>query len=165
MRILVLSDSHSSLRFMFQCVDALMPDAIIHLGDHYDDGETLREEYPTIPLYQVPGNCDWYRTPPGVRDILVDRVLGVDLYMTHGHRHNVKLYTGQLLDDARACRVAAVLYGHTHVAECYREDDGLWVMNPGSCGYGNCSCGIMEVENGKIIACRILRQADVEEML
>ena len=41
MKILVLSDSHSALSFMRRAVDAIKPDAIIHLGDHYDDGETI----------------------------------------------------------------------------------------------------------------------------
>ena len=85
------------------------------------------------------------------------------LYMTHGHRHNVKLTRGLLLKDARAAGVAAVLYGHTHEAECIQERDGLWVMNPGSCGYGGGSVGLMEVENGTITNCRILRQEDLEE--
>ena len=159
-----MSDSHSALRFMMNCVDALLPDAIIHLGDHFDDGQVLAEEYPDIPLYQVPGNCDRYRCPPNQPEILMTRVLGVDLYMTHGHRHNVKMHTGSLVKDARNCGVSAVLYGHTHVAECYLEN-GLWVMNPGSCGYFGGSCGVIEVENGKITDCRILGQSDVEEMI
>lgn len=164
MKILVFSDSHSSLRFMYACMSVVKPDAVIHLGDHYDDGEALKADYRRMRFYQVPGNCDRYRCPPGVREILVDRVLGVDLYMTHGHRHNVKLYLGALLLDARACKVQAVLYGHTHVADCHQEEDGLWVLNPGSCGYGGGSAGLMEVENGKIKACRIIRQEDLEEM-
>lgn len=165
MKILVLSDSHSALRFMYACMDAVKPDAVVHLGDHYDDGLTLKEDHPQVRFYQVPGNCDRYRCDPRLPEILVDRVLGADLYMTHGHKHNVKTYLGALLRDARACRVQAVLYGHTHVADCHREEDGLWVLNPGSCGYGGGSAGLMEVENGKIKACRILRQADLEEML
>ena len=165
MKILVFSDSHSGLRFMYDCMARIRPDAVVHLGDHYDDGQALRQDYPRLRFYQVPGNCDRYRCPPGVPEILVDRVLGADLYMTHGHRHNVKLYLGALLEDARKCRVQAVLYGHTHVADCHQEEDGLWVLNPGSCGYGGGSAGLMEVENGKIKACRILRQADLEETL
>ena len=54
MKILVLSDSHSTLSFMRRCIDAVQPDAMIHLGDHYDDGQAMAEEYPRIPLYQVP---------------------------------------------------------------------------------------------------------------
>ena len=57
MTILVLSDSHSTLRFMRRCVDTIQPDALIHLGDYFDDGTVLKEEYPQIPFYQVPGNC------------------------------------------------------------------------------------------------------------
>lgn len=165
MKILVLSDSHSALRMMRDCMEAVKPDAVVHLGDHYDDGEALKEAYPAVRIYQVPGNCDRYRCPPGAAEILIDRILGVDLYMTHGHRHNVKMFLGSLLRDARASRVQAVLYGHTHVADCHREEDGLWVLNPGSCGYGGGSAGLMEVENGKITSCRILRQEDLEAMI
>ena len=64
MTILVLSDSHSTLRFMRQCVDTIQPDVLIHLGDYFDDGAVLKEEYPQIPLLQVPGNCDRYRCLP-----------------------------------------------------------------------------------------------------
>ena len=161
MKILVLSDSHSAMSFMRLCVETMKPDAMIHLGDFWDDANALKEQFPGIPFYQVPGNCDRFRCPPGYPEILVDRVLGVDLYMTHGHRHNVKMYTHTLLRDARACHVAAVLYGHTHEADCYQEADGLWVLNPGSCGYYGGSAGLIEVENGRIQGCRILTQSDL----
>ncbi|MBQ8834665.1 MAG: metallophosphoesterase [Oscillospiraceae bacterium] len=163
MKILVLSDSHASLSFMYSCVETVKPDAMIHLGDYYDDSEALKERYPHIPLYRVPGNCDRYRCPPGIQDIQINRVLGVELYMTHGHRHNVKMYTGKLIRDARECKVQAVLYGHTHEAECYQED-GLWVLNPGSCGGYGGTAAIMDVENGKIKNCRIISHRDLEEM-
>lgn len=163
MKILVLSDSHSGLSFMRECVKKLKPNAIIHLGDYYDDGETIEEENPGIRFYQVPGNCDVNRCPPFAREILVLPVCGVMLYMTHGHRHYVKTNTSRLLADARASNAAAALYGHTHVAECYMEDDGLWVLNPGSCGSWGGSVGLIEVENGKILGCRTLRLMDVEE--
>lgn len=161
MKILVLSDSHSSMSFMRLCVERVKPNAIVHLGDHFDDAEALHGEYPGIRMYRVPGNCDRYRCPPGQPEILVDRVCGVDLYMTHGHKHRVKSYLGALLHDARACRVAAVLYGHTHEADCHREEDGLWVLNPGSCGYYGGSAGLIQVENGKILSCRILKDSDL----
>ena len=161
MKILVLSDSHSAMSFMRLCVDRVKPNAIVHLGDHFEDAEVLREEYPGIPMYRVPGNCDRYRCPPGQAEILVDRVCGVYLYMTHGHKHQVKSYLGALLKDARECKAAAALYGHTHVADCHQEEDGLWVLNPGSCGYFGGSAGLMETRDGKIISCRILRDCDL----
>lgn len=165
MTILVLSDSHSTLRFMRQCVQAVKPNALIHLGDYFDDGTTLAEEFPDIPFYQVPGNCDRYRCPPGQPEILVDNVCGVRLYMTHGHRHQIKLTIGALLKDARAARVDAVLYGHTHAADCHREEDGLWVLNPGTSGYYGGSAGVIETRDGQITDCRILKEADIVSAL
>lgn len=162
MKILVLSDSHSALSFMRRCIDAVKPDALIHLGDHYDDAQAIGEEYPGLRLYQVPGNCDRYRCPDWIREILIEKVYGVELYMTHGHKHNVKRDTARLLSDARACRVQAVLYGHTHVPNCYREPDGLWVLNPGSCGYYGGTAGIIVVEDQKILSCNVIRQEDLE---
>ena len=90
---------------------------------------------------------------------------GVRLFMTHGHRHNVKFDTAWLLADARSKQAAAVLYGHTHVADCRRESDGLWVLNPGSSGYGGGSAGLMEVENNTIVSCRIITQDNLEEFV
>ncbi len=131
MKILVLSDSHSALSFMYRCVQTIKPDAIIHLGDYFDDGQALHEAFPEIPSYQVPGNCDRYRCPPGQPEILAEQIGGVTLYLTHGHLHRVKSGTGGLLASARESGAAAVLYGHTHQADCRQEPDGLWVLNPG----------------------------------
>lgn len=164
MKILVLSDSHSAMSFMRLCIEGVKPDAIIHLGDHFDDGEAIHEEYPRIPFYQVPGNCDRYRCPPGQPEILIRPVFGADLYMTHGHHHRVKQTLTFLLRDSREAKVQAVLYGHTHVADCRRDEDGLWILNPGSCGYYGGSAGLIEIKNNVITSCRILRQEDLEVM-
>ena len=161
MTILVLSDSHSSLRFMRQCADTIRPDVLVHLGDYFDDAVVLKEEYPQILVYQVHGNCDRYRCPPGLPEILVENICGVRVYMTHGHRHQVKMSIGLLLKDARAAKADIVLYGHTHAADCHREDDGLWVMNPGSCGYYGGSAGIIEIVDGKMKTCKVIREKDL----
>jgi len=163
MKILVFSDSHRALSFMRSCVDAISPDAIIHLGDHYGDGEAIHQEYPDIRFYQVPGNCDAYSCPPFAREMLVQRLFGVDLYLTHGHIHRVKQSLYALLRDARACGCAAALYGHTHIPDCHQEEDGLWVLNPGAGGYHSGTAGLIEVKDNKIISCRILSGRDLEE--
>lgn len=163
MKILVFSDSHSTLSFMRYCIRAVQPDALIHLGDHYDDAEVLAQEYPEIRLYRVPGNCDRYRCPDWVREIAIENIFGVNFYLTHGHRHGVKRDTDKLLYDARGCGVQAVLYGHTHIPECYQEPDGLWVLNPGSCGYYGGTAGIIVVDNQKIRSCTVIRQENLEE--
>lgn len=162
MKILVLSDSHSGMSFARRCLDLVKPDGFIHLGDYFDDGETLHEQYHWLPFWQVPGNCDRYRVSPFQPEIISMPVFGVPLYMTHGHKHDVKRRMDKLLLDARASRAQAVLYGHTHVANCYQEPDGLWVLNPGSCGAYSGSVGLMEIQDNKITSCRILRQEDLE---
>ena len=161
MKILVLSDSHSALRFMHHCIDCVEPDVLIHLGDYYEDGETLAEEYPDIPLLQVAGNCDKYRCPPDARETMISRIGGVRFYMTHGHLHHVKTDTWGLLKAARDWEAKVVLYGHTHVPNCYQDTDGLWILNPGSCGYFGGSAGLVEIENGRVIHCSILREGDL----
>ena len=50
MKVLVLSDSHAALSFMRLCIDKVKPQHVIHLGDHYDDGKAMAEEYPQIPF-------------------------------------------------------------------------------------------------------------------
>ena len=164
MKILVLSDSHSGLRFMRQCVEKIKPDAVVHLGDYYDDGETLAETYPHIPVHQVAGNCDKYRCPLSAREMLCYPLGGVMMYMTHGHRERVKFGIGGLKGEARRFGAKAALYGHTHVADCHCEEDGLWVLNPGSAGYGGGSAGMIETDGQKITACYLLSQMDLEEM-
>ena len=160
MKILVLSDSHSALSFMRLCIDGVKPDAVIHLGDYYDDGSAMAEEYPHLRFFQVPGNCDRYRGAFGTPETLVEKVCGVPLMMTHGHRQGVKQGLGRLIRDAHVTAVQGVLFGHTHSAYCAFEDD-LWVVNPGSCGYFGGSAAVLEVADGKISDCRIIRQSDL----
>lgn len=161
MKILVFSDSHSGLSFMVRCVQAVKPDALIHLGDHFDDGQALAARFPELPCYQVPGNCDRYRCPPGQPEVLRLELEGVVLYLTHGHLHGVKSGIGRLLASARESGADGVLYGHTHRADCRRELGGLWVLNPGSCGGYGGSAGLLELAQGKICTCRILEAGDL----
>ena len=77
MKILVLSDSHAALGFMRLSIDAVKPDAVIHLGDFFDDGTAMAEENPHIRFYQVPGNCDRYRCAPWQAEISSCRIGGI----------------------------------------------------------------------------------------
>ena len=165
MKILVLSDSHSALSFMRRCVESVKPDVMIHLGDYYDDGAALGEEYPQITLHQVPGNCDRHRMLRYEPEVRCYPVGGVKFYMTHGHLHNVKTNRHQLLLEARKMDAQVVLYGHTHVADCHQEADGIWVMNPGACGSTGGSVGLIEICDGSVTECKILHLSDLEEML
>ena len=160
MKILVFSDSHSSHWFMRQCVDAVQPDTVIHLGDMVQDGEVLAEEYPQLKYYQVAGNCDRGRVTPDFPEILVEKLAGVRIYMTHGHRQGVKLFLDKLILDAQRCQADVILYGHTHEPDCRKLPEGTWIMNPGSAGYGG-TAGIILIEEGRA-ECRLLRPGRTE---
>lgn len=162
MRLMVLSDSHASLRFMKSAIEALKPDKVLHLGDYYEDGQALAEMYPNIQFYLVPGNCDAHRMGSLEPWALCPSFEGVRCYMTHGHNHRVKLTLSMLLADARAAGAQAVFYGHTHKPDCHWEE-GFLVLNPGSCGHSGASVGLLEIRAGRIEACSILSHQDWEE--
>lgn len=162
MKILVVSDSHSALRFMKKCVERIKPDAVVHLGDYYDDGEALAEINPYIPVHQVAGNCDKYRCPIHAREMLCYRLGGVMTYMTHGHALHVKSGIGGLVAEAGRYGAQVALYGHTHIPDCHREENGMWVLNPGSAAH---SAGVLETDGQEVTACYLLIETDLEEML
>lgn len=161
MKLLVMSDSHRASRAMEEFTAKVQPDAVIHLGDYYADGRLLQDKFPGLPFYQVPGNCDYYDRTYGPPEVLIETLDGVKLYMTHGHRHHVKETLSFLLRDARASKAAAVLYGHTHVPDCRQEEDGLWILNPGACGYVGATAGIIETARGKITSCRLIKDSEI----
>lgn len=162
MKLLVLSDSHMHMEFMRRCVEVCRPDAVVHLGDYYVDGDALAQELVGISFYQVPGNCDRGRIggiEPAVR---VLELGGVRFFLTHGHQQYVKQGLGRLIAEAKAFGADCALFGHTHQAVLL-EEEGMMLVNPGSCGYFSSSCALIEIVDQKISACRILRQTDLED--
>ena len=87
MKYLVLSDSHGNVDNMVRAVELVKPHGIIHLGDGWRDVEELHQLYPSLPLEQVPGNCDFGRFEALERVLILDdhRVL-----IAHGHTLGVK---------------------------------------------------------------------------
>lgn len=161
MNILVFSDSHAGLSFMRACINYVKPEAIVHLGDYYDDAEVIREEYPHIPMHAVAGNCDRYRAPASAREMLCYPIGGVMIFMTHGHIYHVKMGTGALTAAARRYGAKLVLYGHTHRMD-FRLEEDLYIMNPGSCGSFGGSAGLIEIKDGEIKSCSFITAQDLE---
>ena len=147
MKVLVLSDSHASLRFMRKCVETLKPDAVVHLGDYYDDAEALAEMFPHIRLHQVAGNCDKYRAPIHARTMLCYNLGGVMTFMTHGHQQQVKSGIGGLLSEARRYNAKVVLYGHTHKAQVSHKD-GVTLVCAGALQNGEYA--ILDIKGDKV---------------
>jgi len=160
MKILVLSDSHGTIRYMSDAISHEQPDYVIHLGDHARDAEQLRLAFPMLPIAGVRGNCD-----SGEFDVLEQKMAeygGVRVLMAHGHRYGVKMGLLRYYMTARENQVDVALFGHTHQATCM-EKDGVWLLNPGSCGYGRPSYGIVEIQNGKV-SCSVKYLSESEEL-
>ena len=64
MKVLVLSDSHGNLTNMVRAVEAESPHMIVHLGDGWREARQLHGQFPMLPFYQVPGNCDFRPSEP-----------------------------------------------------------------------------------------------------
>lgn len=129
---------------MTQAVDTRHPDMIIHLGDLMSDTEALASTYQKIPLVLVPGNCDGWTTHPLQKLIQVE---GKKLLLSHGHIWQVKSRLDLALAAARQAGADVLLFGHTHIPLCRREEDGLWVMNPGS---SRSSYGMIHIADGAV---------------
>lgn len=166
MKILVLSDSHSVIGFMRECVDTLKPDAVLHLGDCYADAQALAREYPTLAFYCVAGNCDRYRVcADDVPETLALRLGGVPIFLSHGHRQQVKYDTCIFAQEAQRCGAKLALFGHTHSPLCIPTEQGMWLMNPGTCGGSRPTAGLVTIENGAVADCRILDRTALEAFL
>ena len=148
MKILVLSDSHGVRRYMEEAILRERPDQILHLGDRSRDAEELETLFPEIPLLSVPGNCDFPLA--GQPLVLVREFAGVRVLMTHGHPYGVKSGLLRMELAAREAGADVAVFGHTHRAYCEQLGD-LWLMNPGACGGGRPSYGVISIENGSAL--------------
>lgn len=148
MKVLILSDSHGEAGHILRAVEQEKPDYVIHLGDGWRDLRELERLMPMLPIAQVCGNCDF-----GAFDLPDTRLVeygGIRVFLCHGHRYGVKSGLLSLCYAAREQNAQVALFGHTHQAFC-EEYDGLWVLNPGSCGYcARPTCGVMEIQNGQV---------------
>lgn len=142
MKILVFSDSHRSRSGMYNAIDLHTPDQIIHLGDLVEDAEEITYLYPSLPVCMVPGNCDGWTTIAAKKQIVLG---GKQFLLSHGHLWGVKQSYSAAIADARVVGADIVLFGHTHRAYCEQLEDGLWVMNPGTC---RSTYGLILLENG-----------------
>ena len=145
MKILVFSDSHGSLGNMYEAVERESPNRILHLGDHFRDAEDLDLAFGGLDILYVPGNCDYAAQIPANLEIEID---GVRIFLTHGHLFGVKTGLARLLLEGRRLDAQLVLFGHTH-RPLLQQQDGIWLLNPGSCSALNGSYAAITFEGGK----------------
>ncbi len=143
----MLSDSHGYISSMERAVEAIKPNYILHLGDCVRDADKLSQLYPGIPLIGVPGNCDY--APEMEAEKLIE-LGGVRILMMHGHTRGVKSTILSAVYAAREATADVLLFGHTH-EPLVDNDNGLWILNPGTIGAGfRSTYGVITSENGKI---------------
>ena len=124
----VMSDSHYDLDAIDNAV-CMAPDVDcwFHAGDSIADTEYLAK-VSGKKVYKVPGNVDWHST--AAPEITVD-MAGVRIFMTHGHRYQVKWSLDKLAQKAASIGADLVIYGHSHVG-AQDEIGGILFVNPGS---------------------------------
>lgn len=149
-RILVFSDSHGHTKNMFKIIEKIPGvNAIIHLGDIARDVVEMKEKFPLIPIYSVKGNNDFNFLLPQDQLIELD---GFKIFITHGHLYLNSFEIDRLKRIAIEKEASIALYGHTHIAD-YEVCQSRIYANPGSISKprsGECSYGIIEIENGKL---------------
>lgn len=150
MKILILSDSHGNYPLAIKALDnAGQVDQVIHLGDGADDAQVIEDIFGQ-KVITVAGNCDFKTSIPRDIKITLDHM---KLFITHGHKYNVKMGLNQLYNKAIAEQTSIVLYGHTHIA-AVETINNLTFLNPG-CLSQNCtftSYAVLSIISGKVSA-------------
>lgn len=128
MKIGIMSDSHHDLSAIDDAIClADDVDCWLHAGDSIDDAGYLAD-VSKKPVYAVPGNIDWFSTKP--KEILVE-IAGKKIFLTHGHKYNVKWTTKYLYEQASKLGADIIVYGHSHVGNEEHINDKV-IINPGS---------------------------------
>ena len=163
MKVLVFSDSHGRTSGMLHAIQAEKPDHVIHLGDVAADVAVLRETYPDIPIHAVTGNNDWKAIDDPYTQVIV--LNGVRIFLCHGHTLRVRYDLLPLWSYAKQEQCAVALYGHTHMEQICQED-GIWIMNPGSIAlphYGKRSYLRMKISDGGQVHSEIVYPDDARQ--
>ena len=147
MELLILSDSHGSVRNLREVIDRQLrrPDRILFLGDGLRD--ISDPELEIAQILAVRGNCDlfWGDSAPA------DRLLPLGehrAFLTHGDRYRVKYGLEELKLAAAERGADLVLYGHTHLPALeilpadslvgeHRLERPMYLFNPGSIREGS----------------------------
>lgn len=126
MKMLVVSDNHgwstilSELKRRYKGKVSVM----IHCGD-----SEMAADDPAVTGYTVVrGNCDEEDKFPN--DIL-ESVEDCRVFVTHGHRYNIKMTLTSLAMKAKETGADFVFFGHSHTAGAEMAE-GVLYLNPGS---------------------------------
>lgn len=131
MKILIVSDTHSSTKNYLKAVDKEDDlDMVLHLGD-VEDREHVIEDAVSCPVVIVAGNNDYYSNLPTEKRFRIGKY---SVMMTHGHRYYINMGLGRLKKEAAAKGADIVMYGHTH-KPMIDISPKIIAINPGSLTY------------------------------
>ena len=158
MRVLVISDTHGDEQALCRAVEA-QPTArvVLHLGDGVREAEAAASAYPDREFHLIRGNNDWSagRAYPLTQELLLS---GKRVFLTHGHGYRVKMGLYDVVCAARERGADILLFGHTHQPLTDYED-GLYLMNPGSLGYGG-TYGIVDITLAGVVTSLVPNRDD-----
>ena len=138
MKIGIISDTHGHFYNLSKCVELMIErgiSKIIHLGDDYDDFDTIDISNileNNIEIIRVPGVYSGHYSDSGVKNRLVKTIEGKKFLISH----TLESHNNDLPDDIKPEEIIAaknidfVLYGHTHIPEI-RNEGGMIFLNPG----------------------------------
>lgn len=149
MKLLVVSDTHGD---MFSLKSAVISksdaEVVIHCGDGNEEFTRLKALFPEKHFVGVRGNCDFCCEAANIETLTIE---GKKIFITHGHLYNAKYGLYNLVCAAREYGANLLLFGHTHRAlEDY--DDGLYIVNPGSCHGYDASYAYIDVTEKGIVS-------------
>lgn len=149
MRVLVFSDSHGRVKPMIKAVEKYRPDAVFHLGDVMADADQLSLAFPTLKLYEVAGNCDFFRQNSPLEQMVY--LEGKTIFYLHGHTQSVKTGLDAILMKADSLKADILLFGHTHI-RLKKNFEELLVVNPGAVANG--AAALLAWQSGGEVTCK-----------
>ncbi len=149
MLIAVVSDSHNNSRAIEDLREYITKaDVLLFLGDGESDLIKIKETFKK-DIYAVSGNCDMYSKNP--EELVID-IGGKRIFMSHGHKYNVKYNYNNIYYKGKEVGADIILFGHTHLP-MIEEHDEVIMMNPGSLsrgvGISGRSLGYIEIAENK----------------
>ena len=151
MLLAVVSDTHRDSYQIEKVMKKIaLADVLIHLGDNVSDAEAMKLKFKGRVI-NVRGNCD-FGSSEGSE--LVEEIDGVRIFLTHGHKYDVRNGIQRLRYKAEEENIQIVLFGHTHISMVSYEY-GVWFVNPGSASEARDSfesIAMIEIDHKKIHA-------------
>lgn len=145
LRIAIVSDTHRQIDVLLENLQREYIDELFFLGDCYNDGLEIARRL-NISAQLVRGNVEPFDCI-GPTDLIVKRDKWT-IFLTHGHRYNVKMGLSSLSYRSEELNADLTLFGHTHTP-FYEKLANIILFNPGSASYPNynneCSWGLLEL--------------------